>query len=380
VPFDGRAAKFYDSTGHEIWRWVKFGMPKLGQYSWILDFVCFLYESSDDARNGVNSGGTGFFVSVPSKRWPDRVHHTHVISNWHVTTGGPPPPCPVVRINRHDGAIETVEYHPDDWHYIQGGADIVVSPPLYLQSNIHKVASALIDVLITAEQEKEVELGAADDVFMVGRFVDYEGVDETVPAFRFGHISIADARIRQITGYQGRSIVADMHSRTGFSGSPVFYWRTSGTVLPDSREGKGLKSGNILVAGHELRIIGIHYGQFPESWELKTKDNTSTRVKHHQALITEGAYIEGLSGMTCIAPAQDIIDLLNKPELAAMREAKEIEYEANLGGRPIGPKMEKASRQNETPAEPEGDNPEHKEDFTRLLGVAAKAKPQASGT
>src|SRR5947209_5313437 len=65
-------------------------------------------------------------------------------------------------------------------------------------------------------------VNAADDIFMVGRFVDYDGVETDVLSVRFGHISIIDAQIRQSTNYRGRSIIVDMHSRTGYSGSPVF--------------------------------------------------------------------------------------------------------------------------------------------------------------
>src|SRR5258707_1186988 len=64
-----------------------------------------------------------------------------------------------------------------------------------------------------------------DDTFMIGLFLDHAGVTTNVPSARFGNISMLPnprATIRQSTGYDGVSYVVDMHSRTGFSGSPVF--------------------------------------------------------------------------------------------------------------------------------------------------------------
>jgi len=36
-------------------------------------------------------------------------------------------------------------------------------------------------------------------------------------------------------------------------------------------------------------------------------------------LIVEGDYIKGLSGMTCVVPAWDILEVLNAPELVEKR-------------------------------------------------------------
>lgn len=179
----------------------------------------------------------------------------------------------------------------------------------------------MIDIesyFLTPEKEKGQEIGAADDVFMVGRFVDYDGIETNVPALRFGHISIADAQIEQHSGYRGRSIVVDMHSRSGFSGSPVFVYRTIGSHFYDFQPGRFLTGG-----GHFLSLLGMHWGQFPEAWELRT--GAKRKTKKHSSLITGGQYVEGLSGMTCVIPAEHIREVLNLPELAAMREQVELE-------------------------------------------------------
>src|SRR5438132_10678016 len=84
VPFARRPIWSAGSRGTPYIRWVPYGMPQLGRYKWILDMVFFLYRSEEDAIAGTGYGGTGFFVSVPSRRWPDQYHHHHGVTNWHV--------------------------------------------------------------------------------------------------------------------------------------------------------------------------------------------------------------------------------------------------------------------------------------------------------
>jgi hypothetical protein len=110
-----------------------------------------------------------------------------------------------------------------------------------------------------------------------------------------------------------------------------------------------------------LKLLGIHWGQFPEEWELKHPDKIDKQERSH--LITDGAYVAGLSGMTCVIPAWQILEVLDVPKLrdrriAALRAARKA------------PISEAASR----------DNPAHKEAFTSLLNAAAKTKKQDDQT
>jgi len=296
-------------------RWIPYGMPQLGQYKWIMDIVFFLYPSEEDARNGTEYGGTGFLVAVPSKRWPKEYYHIHGVSNWHVVAGDTG--AATIRLNRRDDPSkpDVLGFDPSEWTF--GGLktpDIAISLPLELDPSVHKVEAIGLDAFLTQESEANADINAADDVFMIGRFVDYDGVETNVPSFRFGNISIIDAKIKQERGYKGRSIVVDMHSRTGYSGSPVFVYRTPGSVFAPNLD--------LLTSWHFIRFLGIHWGQFPEEWELKTIDK---QAMASASMITDGKYVQGLSGMSCAIPAADIIGLLNHPELEVKREAVELQ-------------------------------------------------------
>jgi hypothetical protein len=319
-------------------------MPQLGQYKWIMDIVFFLYPTVAEAKNGREYGGTGFLVAVPSKRWPDEYYHIHGVTNWHVISGTTG--ASMMRINRKNDPnnVDIFQFDPSEWTF--GGfrtPDIAISPPLDLDPDLHKAEAIGLDAFLTPETELKADINAADDVFMIGRFVDYDGVETNVPSFRFGNISIMNAKVKQ-RGYTGRSIVVDMHSRTGYSGSPVFVYRTSGSVFAPVLD--------LVTSWHFIRFLGIHWGQFLEEWELKTKNKAQRmrwrRRKHTSpfrgrparsasSMITDGSYVEGLSGMTCVNPAADIVSLLNHPELVAKREAIEIQMAPDMPKRGLKP-------------------------------------------
>lgn len=167
---------------------------------------------------------------------------------------------------------------------------------------------------LTSADIERYEIGPGDDVFMIGRFVDHDGSQTNVPAMRFGHISIIGAPVRQPTGYGGTSTILDMNSRTGFSGSPVFVYRTHGSIFA--------APNTIVSGGHLLKLLGIHWGQFPERWELRNGAGAAA-TGANDTLRVDGSYVHGLSGMTCAAPASDILRVLNSPSLVAQRTAVE---------------------------------------------------------
>jgi hypothetical protein len=282
--------------------------------------VFFLYRSAADAREGVAFGGTGFIVAMPTKRWPTERLHTYAVTNWHLAVRDG---FSVVRLNTLTGATDTIEYGPEDWVFRPNWHDIAIVP---LASNTsHKIKSLDQTFIMPSEREPELDFGVGDDVFMLGRFVDYDGHQTNKPAARFGHISMTDAAIRQPTGYRGGSVVVDLHSRTGFSGSPVFVYRTPGSYFPDPPEGEL----QVMRAHHVMRLLGIHWGQFPERWELRESEGGQD-IPSHASLVTEGRYVEGMSGMTCVCPGSAIRQLLDDHQMEQRRESAELALEEQL--------------------------------------------------
>ena len=300
-------------------RWEALGMPRLGLYANLLRSVFFLYRSRAAAEEGEGQGGSGILLTVPSERFPE-FKYCFGITNWHVACRDG---YSVVRVNRLDGKCDVFEFDPTDWYFEADGPDLAAIPLVLKRETHDLVALDAIPWSISEAEMKELEINVGDDVFMVGRFIDYDGIETNLASMRFGNISILAAPIKQPTGYAGSSTVIDMHSRSGYSGSPVFVYRTTGGTF-NYYDPERLSEAKITL-GHLMKFLGIHWGQFPEDWELRSNADLT-----EASLITDGAYVRGLSGMTCVIPSSQILRLLDMPELKKKRKAYDDELEADL--------------------------------------------------
>lgn len=89
-------------------------MPNLGKYKGVLDIVFFLYRTMEDAGEGRKTGGSGFLVAYPSKRWGVTASHYYGVTNWHVAVRDN---FPIVRLNTQAGGVDVFEFYPEDWHF-----------------------------------------------------------------------------------------------------------------------------------------------------------------------------------------------------------------------------------------------------------------------
>jgi hypothetical protein len=283
----------------------------------LLNCAFYLYKDKADALAGTDAGGTGFFLALPT---PDGLGHHYGITNYHVAVSGG---YSCIRINRVSG-LEVIEFGPDDWFFEPGKDDVAVVPLDIRQQG--QIATFIGEnLLLHPPAAAEERIGPGDDVFMVGRFVDLDARQTNIPAVRFGNISTLPVPLEQPNGYKGLCYCVDMHSRTGYSGSPVFVYRTPGNTLEWAMTG-----GPIQIGKSVLAILGIHCGQFPEELPIKKKQKKVSK----EAALSEKAYeeyIEGMSGMTCVIPAWRIGELLHREDLVEQRKRVEATRAENAG-------------------------------------------------
>jgi hypothetical protein len=327
----------------------------------MLDSVCYLYADEEHARKGREFGGTGFIVLVPSRTHPGR-GYTYAVTNWHVA-------CQkgfsTVRINTMDGGTDVFPFEPYEWHF-DPKYDIAVIP-LPLRNDLHQFAMVSSDTFLTKKEIALERIGPGEDVFMIGRFVDHDGGLVNQPAVRFGHISVMPTPIEQPNGKMAEAFCIDIHSRTGYSGSPVFMYRTAGFDLEVMPPRKGQNAKLLFDGARYLGIIGIHFSQFPELWELM--DGVTTGGEGFgEPLIRDGKYIRGLSGMTCVLPAWTIMEVLDLPNLKEQREMQDRLY-SNSRLQPMRPDAEASA---ELYSEEES-----KERFERTLKAALNTLPES---
>jgi hypothetical protein len=306
-------------------------LPRLPQN--VLDCVFYLYRDRASAERGEGFGGTGFLVteSVPGANF------IYGITNWHVAVRDG---FSVMRVNTRDGRADIIEFCPEDWLFIPHGDDIAISPSLNLDNHRISVIRRL-DFMPPSPLSRHRDIGVGDDVVMIGRFVDHDGGQTNHPAARFGNISVMPTPVQQPTGAVCDTYVIDMHSRTGYSGSPVFVYRAPGNNLAQSQGPIWPSPQEALkryFADGFFRLLGVHWGQFPEEWEITEKK----RKADGESFIVAGNVVTGLSGMTLVVPAERILDLLDLPELKMPREKANKEF-MDRGGR-ASPVAESASK------------------------------------
>ncbi len=336
-------------------------MPKIPQN--VLNTTFYLYPSRGDAEEGTNFGGTGFLVLVPSEMHGKYGRgYVYGVTNWHVACRG----SSVIRLNTISGKPDIQEFGPEEW-FFDPRYDVAVRQIL-IDPAVHKTTVISVDMLLTKDDVKLAEIGPGDDVFMLGRFMDHDGGrDINLPAARFGNISIDPSPIEQENGRKADCYCIDLHSRSGYSGSPVFVYRTPGSDL-------GPKSPQaILLAGANLfKLLGIHCAQFPEMWEVtaggKLKDETS------EPLLTDGRYIRGFSGMTVVIPAWVMI--LEMPTLKDGRANGDARQEQHFKKHGYPLIAENGAPSADVPSPATDKDPNHRENFNSVLREAVR-KPES---
>ena len=181
---------------------------------------------------------------------------------------------------------------------------------------------------------------------MLGLFAEQPGEKRNLIAARFGNVSLLahdDLPLEQPNGFRRPSHIFDMRSRPGFSGSPVFVYRTPAGDLRSASErgrdksmrrshrrsfmavGPGGDFGSQLVdmsmldemaedrETHEntfLALLGVHAGQYPERVEARKE----MRVEpEHDDIVRDRDKLKIPSSMAIVVPSWEIVNLLNLP-------------------------------------------------------------------
>lgn len=321
-----------------------------------LDSVVYLYPDEASAKANHRVGGSGFVAGVPVSAGGERAHALWLVTNKHVVTGG----SSVARINTHQGGFDTVELDERNWHCHPEGDDLAVCP-LPINQEIHKIDPIALDAFLTKEILDRLWIGPGDPAFVIGRFSLHEGRTRNMPAVRFGQISQLPVDKIKFEGIQQESILVEIRSLGGYSGSPVFvhidyeYWRRRLSVFGGkAKPTKGPELGPWL--------LGVDYSMIP-LWD-PVCDKGGKELPYEWQ-------VPANSGMMGVIPAWRLQWLLTEYE-PVVKVQREIENAVKNRANPPAalPTAQRAS----LPASDE--NPTHREDFMRLLGAAVKKPAQ----
>lgn len=304
-------------------------MPQIPQH--FLDCGIYLYDTKESAEDGENFGGSGCLVSVvPNPVWDPasfkngRYHkisfllppHIYAVTNKHVVEQG----YPVIRLNTVDGKIDVLELEEEDWIPHPEGDDLIIAS-IDLPPRRHNYYP--IDTRSFLHRDNLSSIGAGDDTFMVGRFINHAGKQRNTPTLRFGSIAMLPfEKIKLQGGHMQEAFLVETRSISGYSGSPVFVYRPAQqtTVIygsPYSPYMEETHSTSITDLVGQPSLLGIDCAHVL-SYD-KVVDAGGKPLEH-------GLKVASNTGMAIVIPAWRLMDLLDTEELVTQRKQTDEQH------------------------------------------------------
>lgn len=199
-------------------------MPRI--HDAFLSSVIFIYPSEKSLKDG-KGGGAGFLYGVQSE-YKTSGYHPYLVTNRHVIEQVNGDKV-YVQINKRDGTSAPLESNKSDWVYHHAGDDLAILQIKALPRENFEYDLVKDSFSIDDEFIDEFDIGAGDEVFMVGRFtaIDQAKTKQKVtssnPVVRFGNIALNGLLPvwNEATGKYQESHLVEMRSIHAFSGSPV---------------------------------------------------------------------------------------------------------------------------------------------------------------
>jgi hypothetical protein len=307
-------------------------MPRIPDEA--LDVAIYCYRSEEDAQAGRRSGGSGFLVLVPATSpepltvepiLPQQIwigaardigplHYRwfcYAVTCWHVAEA-----APVIRINTRDAGHDIISLTPSDWHH-HATSDLAVTL-IDIKPKHHAALTVPIEMLLLPVESDMLDVGIGDNIYSVGRFINHEGTQTNRPVVRFGNISVmpGDPVFVKGVGPQEAYLI-ETRTIPGYSGSPVFLevppWELN--TEPSGTERRILGDRQIPF----VKLLGVAGGYLMGRNEAINVQVGGKTLQGYRA--------EPNTGMMWCIPAWKLMELLNRADLRAQRDAQRREWE-----------------------------------------------------
>jgi len=316
-----------------------------------LDSVIYLYRSEFEAKEGENAGGSGFLVSVPSQN-PNlgpNGGYLFAVTNRHVIDEG----ATVARLNTADGGFDVFPFPKSRW-VPSATDDLAVCPMPLIDGAQFRFKAVPTKHFLRKEHIADWGIGPGDTAFMVGRFINHEGIQRNQPTVRFGSIAqMPWEPIRYELGgktHDQESFLVEVRSIGGYSGSPVFLFVDP---LYHRDEKKSISRDR------NTWLLGIDWGHIRDWVTLHSQDRKP---------MTNAAQVPLNTGVAGVIPAWKLLELL---EIDSLKKGMKQAEDDFIARRAVpGAVADSIS----PPATDE--NPTHREDFNSLVGAAARKREQ----
>jgi hypothetical protein len=278
-----------------------------------------------------------------------------------------------IRINREaDKPPKVIETKRSDWLYhTNKRVDVSVYPfdlTKHDPDNDLEMTTLRVDddanLVYREELHKRWGLHLGDQIFTVGCFVGRVGDKKNIPVIRTGTIAAKPDEPIAGVSHQSAAYLIETHSLGGASGSPTFlhadpFKRVPHSLVVKSQDGKSSHSPYFLIG----MVQGYHSGQYADDF---IADDDEQKIVPSD--------VDFNAGIGVVIPIAQIMDLLNRDDF---REARMATIEAKK--KQTGHHDASARAPKVFPPATDA-NPNHQADFTRLVDVAARKRPQGVQT
>jgi len=291
----------------------------------------------------IDCHGTAFFVA--------HEQHYYLLTSRHVVEPLEGSQL-TVRVNGKEVGAGLL--HVDDvWQYHPDPLVDLAAIPFLISGNFFDVEYIRSEDFLTEEKIREQQIDVGDFCYTVGLFKFVYGTKNSFPLVHTGHICLMPPKGEKIpitNKLSGKlneveTYLIEGGAMDGASGSPVFA-RASYRV----RQIKGAGGEEPILADGRVQLLGMFAGNY-----MLPPDDTTAKAHGISKSTTTPL------GIGLVVPAYKILELLNVEKFKGPREEAKKNRAAQQASRDA-PKQ---------PKENDG-NPNHKEDFTALLGAAAR--------
>jgi len=337
----------------------------------VRDTVVFLgFPSNDPAKGGIDCVGTGFLLLYDDFPYLITVRHVAEF------LGNDPF---LIRVNRYDGGSDNIRVDTARWYYDLDPAIDIAVIPFDLPHKKEHWGRYIDDKKETWwwNKARKYDVGIGDFCYTVGLFRLLAGSKRNMPIVHFGTIartvSWGEEKIpirdwRDPAG--GKTIQVDAYliesqSLSGLSGAPVFV-RAANQQITDEliKHNPHLHPSEMgdAVAQWHLHLLGVWQG----AWDAPPDEVLGAEV---------GKEVRVPVGIGVVIPADHIHSVLEDDDLKKERERLrgQSPNAASLDVANVARPKRAADSVNDA-------NPNHLADFTRLVDVAARKRPQGDQT
>jgi hypothetical protein len=314
--------------------------------------VVFFGVPSAGKDNEIEYGGTGFLVAhhIDGESIP------YLVTNRHVADGlaGYKDTGFVVRANTRDGKSEPIPFDAINWFYHPDKTVDLAATFFLLGEDGFDVKYYLMDS--PGPNSSNYAVCCGDPISIVGLFRLHAGKERNLPIVHTGNVALLPDPANKVPFRSQRRneqpidrevYLVEVQTLEGLSGSPVFIRRIGFAHQYKTQKGQPP------IWFSDMDFLGVYAGAWDgRPGEILAADRDLA------------GHLRVPVGMGGVVPSEKLWELLtNHLEAKHIREEYVNQKRQNVG-------------MNQDTAFPPSSNPVHKEDFTRLVSVAAKKKPQ----